>query len=324
MENVCREFAVAFSLRVMLRCGHGKFDDAWADILTLHRLGRLMSRGSAFEMLTGYTLAAIAHRSEQAFLAAAKLTAKQALKCQADLLALPPWASYAEKVDLYDRFAFLDAVQSVPRTGKNEYLVDPELEDRPPERWTEVLDWERILRTGNGYYDRIVAALRKPTRAERRPAAAIGGEIEAKLGALRDGQLPLWKKFFLLADPAKKRAFVSDRVAALTVGLFWTTGDRWMDAGDRAEQLSHNGVLAFALAAHFADHKAYPAKLADLAPKYVAKLPDDVFSGTALVYKPTAKGYLLYSVGPNGIDDGGQSYNDEPKGDDLAVRVPRK
>ncbi len=323
MGNVCRELAAVLSLRAMLRCGNGKFDDAWADILTVHRLGRLMSRGSVYETLTGYALVAIAHRAELAFLAAVKLTAKQALKCQADLLALPPWASYAEAVDRYDRFAYLDAVQTVPRTGKNDYFIDPELEDLPPERLPDMLDWERMMRTGNGYYDRIVAALRKPTRAARHTAAAISGEIEAKQSpdARRVG---LWKQFVHAADPAKKRAFVSDRVATLTVGIFWMTGDRMMDSCDRAEQVSRNGALAFALAAHFADHKAYPAKLADLAPKYAAKLPDDVFSGKVLVYKLTAKGYLLYSVGVNGIDDGGQSYGDDPKGDDMAVRVPRK
>ena len=322
-SNPAREVGAVLSLRAMLRCGDGKFDDAWADVLTVHRLGRLMSRGSWYEASTGFGLDMIAHRAELAFLAAAKLTAKQALKCQADLLALPPWASYAEAVNLYDRFAFLDAVQSVPRTGKNDYFIDPELEDLPAEKLPEILNWERILRTGNGYYDRIVAALRKPTRAERRPAAAIFGEIEAKQSP-DARRISLWKQFVLKADAAKMRAFVSDRVATLTVGLFWITGDRMMDAGDRAEQLSHNGVLAFALAAHFADHKAYSAKLADLAPKYVPKLPDDVFSAKPLIYKPTEKGYLLYSVGANGTDDGGQSFNDEPRGDDLAVQVPRK
>ena len=35
--------------------------------------------------------------------------------------------------------------------------------------------------------------------------------------------------------------------------------------------------------------------------------PQDIFSGGALHYKPQADGYLLYSVGPNGIDDGGRN-----------------
>jgi hypothetical protein len=83
--------------------------------------------------------------------------------------------------------------------------------------------------------------------------------------------------------------------------------------------------LAFALAAYRADHGAYPAKLADLAPKYVAEVPKDIFNASELHYRQEGGGYLLYSVGVNGKDDGGKGYDDRKKGedwDDLAVRVP--
>ena len=64
--------------------------------------------------------------------------------------------------------------------------------------------------------------------------------------------------------------------------------------------------LAFALAAYHADHGTYPAKLADLAPKYVAEVPKDIFNASELHYRPEGGGYLLYSVGVNGKDDGGK------------------
>ena len=35
------------------------------------------------------------------------------------------------------------------------------------------------------------------------------------------------------------------------------------------------------------------------------KLPDDPFSGKALIYKPRAKGFVIYSIGPNMKDNGG-------------------
>jgi hypothetical protein len=59
-----------------------------------------------------------------------------------------------------------------------------------------------------------------------------------------------------------------------------------------------------------------------LAPKYLAAVPNDLFSGRPLVYRPTGSGYVLYSVGPNGQDDGGRSSDDDPPGDDLTVRMP--
>ena len=62
--------------------------------------------------------------------------------------------------------------------------------------------------------------------------------------------------------------------------------------------------LAFALAAYRADQGSYPAKLADLKPKYVAEIPKDIFNDGELHYRQEGTGCLLYSVGVNGQDDG--------------------
>jgi hypothetical protein len=50
-------------------------------------------------------------------------------------------------------------------------------------------------------------------------------------------------------------------------------------------------------------------------------VPDDLFTGKPLIYKPEEKGFLLYSVGPNGKDEDGRGLKDDPKGDDIAIRV---
>lgn len=89
-------------------------------------------------------------------------------------------------------------------------------------------------------------------------------------------------------------------------------------------ELSH---VALALAAYHADHGSYPRDLAKLAPKYIPKVPGDRFSGKPLRYKRKGKGYLLYSVGINGVDDGGRGYDqtedeDWDDWDDLTVRTP--
>ena len=63
-------------------------------------------------------------------------------------------------------------------------------------------------------------------------------------------------------------------------------------------------------------------------------MPEDVFSGGPFRYKREGAGYLLYTVGPIGKDDGGRAYwnaySHEPDGEDaydcdaIAVRVPAK
>jgi len=41
-----------------------------------------------------------------------------------------------------------------------------------------------------------------------------------------------------------------------------------------------------------------------------------------LIYRLEHDGYLLYSVGVNGLDDDGRGPDDQPRGDDLSVRMP--
>ena len=80
--------------------------------------------------------------------------------------------------------------------------------------------------------------------------------------------------------------------------------------------------LALALAAYQAAQGEYPARLEELAPHILKKLPKDPFSAAAFCYKRQAKGYLLYSVGWNGKDDGGRDQQSDPPGDDIVIRVP--
>ena len=44
-------------------------------------------------------------------------------------------------------------------------------------------------------------------------------------------------------------------------------------------------------------------------PDYLSQVPIDPYSGRPLIYRRTAEGYLLYSVGSNRVDDGGQRTN---------------
>lgn len=53
-----------------------------------------------------------------------------------------------------------------------------------------------------------------------------------------------------------------------------------------------------------------PDKLADLAPIYLNSIPTDPFNGQPLGYRKLAKGYVVYSVGEDGKDDGGDEKKD--------------
>ena len=66
-------------------------------------------------------------------------------------------------------------------------------------------------------------------------------------------------------------------------------------------------LVTIALRGYFAERGAYPQLLNELAPKYLKKLPDDplALNGT-FRYRRDGKSYVLYSIGPDGMDDGGK------------------
>jgi hypothetical protein len=67
-------------------------------------------------------------------------------------------------------------------------------------------------------------------------------------------------------------------------------------------------AVALAVALYHADHGAWPpADLAPLFPQYLAKMPADPLAsaGERLVYLPDPQRPRVYSVGDDGIDDGG-------------------
>ncbi|MCW3100053.1 MAG: hypothetical protein JWL77_5671 [Chthonomonadaceae bacterium] len=78
---------------------------------------------------------------------------------------------------------------------------------------------------------------------------------------------------------------------------------------------TQNGLLLVTLALHAfrLEHGHYPKALEELMPSSLPKLPDDPFAAQGTFqYKFQGKGYVLYSIGPDGKDDGGTPI-DDPK-----------
>src|SRR5262249_47323422 len=125
-----------------------------------------------------------------------------------------------------------------------------------------------------------------------------------------------------LAKLVSSRAERGEHIGNVMIALLLPSIEKVLDSGDRTEQTQTNLQIAFALAAYRADQGKYPPRLDELAPKYLSKIPLDLFSGKPLIYRPAENGYLLYSVGVNGIDEDGRWTDDDPKGDDLRVRMP--
>jgi RNA polymerase sigma factor (sigma-70 family) len=322
-----RELAAGLAARAMLRAGEGRFDAAWQDLLACHRLGRLLGRHAEPTVYrTSLAIDQIAGEAELALLDRANPSAHRARAWLHDLQALPPTPPIADWYDLGGRFTFLDSVLHVRRSGVRFLQLLDAIDERPRTRPraagaetgpvpVETLDWDLLLRTCNAWYDRMAAAYRIQDRAAReKEFERIEQEIQAlqnEAGALED----------VIRDRRAGRQ-VSKRLGNWLVAFYLQGLRQVREAIDRAEQAQRNRYVAFALAAYRGEIGRYPEKLDALTPKYLAEMPNDLFSGGALVYRPSGDGYLLYSVGVNGRDDDGRGADDSPPGDDPCVRMP--
>ena len=82
---------------------------------------------------------------------------------------------------------------------------------------------------------------------------------------------------------------------------------RVLEQFDRAEAQAQNARQVMALKRYKQTHGQYPDTLQQLISGDFKALPIDPFNGEPYHYKKEGEGFLLYSIGPNRVDDGGIS-----------------
>ncbi len=107
----------------------------------------------------------------------------------------------------------------------------------------------------------------------------------------------------------------------------WLKNQRQAREQHRVVELRIRGVVAqqrlllteLALRACLSERGQAPSDLGALVPDYLSAVPEDPFSRRPLVFRPQGANWLLYRVGPDGVDDGGKEAVSslEGKGDIL-------
>jgi hypothetical protein len=316
----CREYFAALAMRSMMKLGAKDYDGAWADIVTMQRLARLMSRGNTLiEHLVAIACESIAHKATLSYLEHAPLTADQVRAKWKDIDALPAMQPMWTKLDLTERFLYLDCMQML-RRGRVEGL-DVNMKLTPEQvKALDTIDWSPILREGNQWYDKMVAAAKLPGRGDRKQAMVdIEDDLRKRKAKFQQSTL---SQFFNALDVSGKAQ--TRRAAEMLIDLLLPAVTKVQEAEDRRNQTFEHVRLAFGLAAFKADNAKYPKQLDELSPKYLAKLPGDSFSGKPLNYTSDGTSFMLWSVGPNGKDDNGRGRDDSPRGDDITITMPFK
>jgi hypothetical protein len=322
----CRYLTSALTARAMMRVAEKRCDEAWQDLMACHRLGRLVARGGTImEALGAYNIDHRTSKAQLKFLEAAKLDAKKIKACLRDLQELPPMPSLASKVDLCERFWALETVMNVDRDGAIRIFKlsvaghEMDWTTRIFDLWlTAWVKWDPSLRDINEIYDRLAAAMRNRDLSKRKD------ELREIDNAFVKRRVYLLNSKEIASNILNAKTLGEGKgkyLGDLIISFCMPPVQKALESSDRVEQVQRNLHVAFALAAYKADEGRYPKSLDALAPKYLKTVPDDLFSGKSLIYRLDGNGYLLYSVGVNGKDDCGRTADDDPRGDDLAVRM---
>jgi hypothetical protein len=330
-----RDAARGLSARAMFRLKAGRLEEARQDLLACHRIGRLMAQGPGLLNGTiGRLIEDMAWSGDAVLAQWANLTPQQACKHAEDLRNLPPWGSMADRLNVGERFVFLDAISTLARPGTrglNPGYAYEDADRRLLEAITDPasrasIDWDAALREMNALIDRSIAAFSKPTHLERTTALDKLTRDTAELLEKQRRSSGILRTLF----PRRPHGTAGGRETALVVwGLNPTSPQYCEQQETRADSRQEMTLVALALAAYRAEHGGHPEDLAKLVPKYLKAIPEDPFAEKPLRYRREGSGYVLYSVGPNGQDDDGRESSvrdpktgQELEGDDIVLRMP--
>ena len=309
----------ALPARAMLKTSSGDLAGAWKDLLTCRRLARLISQGGFVnEGLVGIALEALACSGCHVMVTGGKASATQLRAWGAQLEALEP-LSDIRKAIATELLMFFDAVMMMYR-GQRATALRKGMDEG--DVWW--IDWNEVLRTGNYWYRRSLAPLTLCNIAERRARIKeVDQEMEEMVTEEQEMSVFDW------VNPTARREKLTKAMTRLLLVTVWPGLSKFAERYDYTLMYSEMLQVTVALALHEAETGRFPAKLADLVPKYLKAVPTDLFSSKPLMYKHEGKGCVLYSVGENLTDDGG-IYNREDEDvdfenakDDIVIRFKR-
>ena len=313
-----RALARAMIARAMLRAGEGKLEAAWSDLMAVRRLARLKCReGTLISYLQALGTDSVALRAAAELPKTGKLRASEAALFTRSLQELPPLPSLRTLYDETERLHQLDMIMMIARGGD----VLGELKLRPDV--LEQVDWDEVLRAANLWFDEYVLYDESLPYPEQMEVFADKVAHIEKLGKeanqITRQKLDAIEQEFAAAGPKRRKEITHRMVGMLLAFSAPPIGEQLYELQQRGRVQRDIALIQIALAWYKAERKTYPKTLDVLKPKYLARIPLDRFTDKPLVYRIEGDGYVLYSVGANGKDDGGVW--DGKERDDVAVPV---
>ncbi len=298
------------ALRAMLHLGHGRVEEAWLDLMTVKRLGRLLQQdGFLVPVLIGYAAEKTATQAALLLLTRTQTDEATARAWLEQWRQLPPAADLAEVLQWGERFLGLGVVLDLRRISPSQ-RKDLQYSFK---LWSPLssLDVNLMLRRFNQHYDRLVQLTRgDPLVRLRNEFSAWETEAEHMI------HHPLRQAAALLNRTVRSELVVRQLALLFTSGI-----PRIKEKELEIRQYHLLVETGLALAVYRARCGRYPERLEELVPELLPRVPVDLFApGQTLIYRREGEGYVLYSVGRNGVDDRGRPSSLKAQ-DDLGLRI---
>jgi hypothetical protein len=323
-----RGIASLLRIHALAKLQQGNTIDAWNDALCCHRLARWLDQEPTLvDALITWAINAVACNCDAQLAHFGKLSHKEAGEALAKLQALQALRSTIDKIDLGERFWLLDAVGCFARGNPKELAKmtgdqsrDAGKQHRPID--VDAVDWDVVFRCGNEWFDKLVTAGRVADSPARQKALVQVGDDFDKLlkqvgtkGSLLD-----------LFSGKSAKELISQRIGLMLAGTCMPATNAALSAETRARMTEKLAETAIVLAEYRADFGRYPEQLQELVPKYLPAMPEDKFAKSPgpIRYRLEGDAYVLWSVGSDGNDDGGHSYEEDSDNYDIVLRPVSK
>jgi hypothetical protein len=241
----------------------------------------------------------MACQATAALLDSEQLTNELAREIQRDLATVTPLANVANCVDHMERISTLDAIVYASIHGLGAITDAGATSDDSPIDYASV-DWNVVLRKLNRAYDQAVAVMKMPHGPARDKALD-------EFNAMLDNEAKRNKKPSVRIAAIVSRNTRSDLIGSIFAALMLPALDQASTYEDRTNSMLSLTRLAAALAVYRTEYGAYPETLNDLTPAVLDKLPADLFHAKPFDYRRFDEGFLIYTAGANGRDDGGSN-----------------
>jgi hypothetical protein len=278
----------------------GKTQQALEDCLTVARAGRhWQGKGTIVEQLVGIAIGALGHNEIINIAGRYNLSANDLKYVQQQLYEI-----YTEGYPLMnmegERLLFLDIVQRVFTDGGpgGGHLV--------PDRWSRWMDNENDFEMWRklGLFTPLSTAV-SMVHAGRNQTLAKANEFYDRCA--ENAKTTPYEKHIGKIGSTDKMLLSLSEYRHFLIRSFSPALDRVSELVYRSEATHEATITILALKRYRLENKEYPASLNELIAKdYLKELPMDPFSDRPLTYKKMADDFILYSLGFDFTDDGGQ------------------